>query len=315
MNKKLLNLFLGLILIAGGAAALAQTKGYLPDLQPAFWAIIFAAISLTSLILYFLSGVQNWGMLFPVGIFGALALLVNQAVNHVDNPAMAAPLFVGLGLPFVVAYLLGRDKNWWAVIPAGIMAFLTFVLLSVGTFGGEMIGAAFLFILAGIFGFIYFTRRMLWAAIVAYCMFVLGLMPLMAMGPRPELAGIIMLFAIALPFLGIYLRAPDEKWWAIIPAGILGTAGLLTAIILLPGLPGPGYDNRLPNTIIYLGIAATFAFIWRRHNKRWAMLFTILAACMAMANLFLQNFQQYWPLLVVLAGFCLLYNALRAKTA
>jgi hypothetical protein len=66
---------------------------------------------------------------------------------------------------------------------------------------------------------------------------------------------------------------------------------------------------------MYMGIAATFAVLWRRHNQRWAILFTILATYMAIANLFLQNFQQYWPLLVVLTGFSLFYNALSAKTA
>ena len=98
MNKKLSNFFWGLILIAGGAAALAQTQGYLTDLQPVIWVTVFAVISLVSLIFYFLSGIQNWAMLFPVGIFGALAFLINQAVNHADNPALAAPLFAGIGL-------------------------------------------------------------------------------------------------------------------------------------------------------------------------------------------------------------------------
>ena len=64
---------------------------------------MFTAISLISLLFYFLSGIQNWAMLFPAGIFSALALLVTMAVNRVENPAMAAPLFVGIGLPFMVA--------------------------------------------------------------------------------------------------------------------------------------------------------------------------------------------------------------------
>ncbi len=225
MNKNLSYLFWGLILIAGGATALAQTQGYLTDLQPAIWVTVFTVINLVSLALYFLSGLQNWGMLFPVGIFGALPFLVDRAANHADNPSMAAPLFVGIGLPFVAAYLLDRDRNWWAVIPAGIMAFLTFVLSSVENPGGEVIGSALFFILAGTFGFIFFTRRSLWAAIVAYVMFVMSFMPLIAMSPRPELAGIVMLFAISLSFLMLYLRGPADKWWALIPAGVLGTVG------------------------------------------------------------------------------------------
>jgi hypothetical protein len=59
----------------------------------------------------------------------------------------------------------------------------------------------------------------------------------------------------------------------------------------------------------------TFAVVWLRHHKRWAILLTILAAIMAVANSFLGDFEQYWPVLVVLAGFYLLYSALRPKAA
>ena len=315
MNAKFSNLFWGILLVAAGGIALAQTQGYLNNVLPIIWVTVFAAISIIALVFYFLSGIQNWGMLFPAGIFGALALIVSMATNNVDNPAMAAPLFVGIGLPFVVAYFLDRAKNWWAVIPTGVMAFLTFVLLAAENLGGEVIGSALFFILAATFGFVYATRRALWAAIVTYVMFVMGFMPLIAMSTRPELAGIIMLFGIALPFFIIYFRAPDERFWAIIPAGILTTTSLLTAFVLLPGLPGPAYDDRIPNAILYAGIAITFAVVWLRHHKRWALLLTVLAAIMAVVNTFLGDLQQYWPVLVVLAGFYLLYSALRPKTA
>jgi hypothetical protein len=235
------------------------------------------------------------------------------ASNQVDTPAVAAPLFIALGVPFVVAYFLDKNQNWWALIPTGAMTFLTFVLLVVKNLGGEVIGSALFFILAGTFGFVYYTRRFLWSVIAGYIMFVLGFMPLLAISSRPELAGIVMMFAIALPFFVIYLRAPDEKWWAVIPTGILATAGLLAAFVLLPGLPGPGYDNRIPNSLMYLGIAATFAVVWLRHHKRWGQLFTALAAFVAVANLFIGNLEKAWPALVILGGFYLLFKSLRPK--
>lgn len=316
MKQKLASLFWGILLIAAGGIALAQTQGYLAkDGNPFIWMAVFAAVSLLSLVFYFLSGIQNWGMLFPAGIFAALAFLLWISTNGVDNPAMAAPLFVGIGLPFVVAYILDRAKNWWALIPAGVMAFLAFVLLVVENLGGEVIGSALFFILAAAFGAVYYTRRFLWAAIVAYILFVLGFMPLMAASARPELAGMVLMFAIALPFLIVYFRSPTEKYWAIIPAGILATVGLLVAIVLLPGLPGPGYDNRIPNSIMYAGIAITFAVVGLRHQKRWGMLFALLAAVASVANLFIGNLEKSWPLMVILAGIYLLFNALRPKAA
>jgi hypothetical protein len=315
MHKKLTKIFWGFLLIAAGGIALAQTQGLLTnDVNPTIWTTIFAVISLVSLVFYFLNGIQNWSLLFPAGIFGALAFIITAATTNTNNPAMSAPLFVGLGLPFVVAYSLDHNKNWWALIPADVMTFLTFVLLVVENLGGEIIGSALFFILAAAFGSVYFTRRFLWAAIVAYGMFVLGFIPLIAMSSHSELAGILMMFAIALPFFVIYLRLPYEKYWAIIPAGILSTAGFLSAVILLSGLPGPGYANRIPNSLMYLGIAATFTVVWLRHHKRWGLFFTALALFAATANLFIGGLERSWPMLLLAAGGYLLYTSLRRQT-
>lgn len=313
MKTKLANLYWGLILIVAGGITLAQTRGYLTDVDPLIWIMVYVGVSIASLVIYVLNGIENWALLFPAGIFAALALLVTMAINGINHPAMTAPLFVSIGLPFVMAYLLNRSRNWWALIPAGIMAFLACAMLVVQDLGGEIIGAGLFFALAATFALIYHARRMLWAALAAYGLFVMGFMPLMAMGPRPELAGIIMLFALALPFALVYLRSPDAKWWALIPAGILGTASVLAAVVLLPGLPGHGYDDRPLNALMYAGIGITFAVVWLRHHKPWALLFTSGAALLAVVQFFVGNLAQVWPLLIILAGCYLLYAAMRPR--
>src|SRR5512135_3420221 len=98
MNQKLASLFWGIVLILAGIIALAQTLGYLAPQDPTTWAYIFAGISVVSLIFYIAGGWRNWGALFPVTIFGALALILVMVARGVDNPAMAAPLFIGIGL-------------------------------------------------------------------------------------------------------------------------------------------------------------------------------------------------------------------------
>ena len=314
MNKKRASIFGGILLIAGGVYALASTAGFEVTQDPTVWAFIFGGISIISLIFYFADGVKNWGWLFPVGIFGALAITSALVARGVDDPAMAAPLFIGIGLPFVVAFILDRARNWWALIPAGVMAFLTLVLFAVDRVAGEWIGSGFLFILAGTFFLVYWIKRATWAAIVAYVLFIVGFMPLMAMTSRPELSGVIMFFAIGLPFLFVYLKWP-ERWWAIFPAGILLTLGVITAIVLLPGIPTEEYDNRIGNSLFYAGLAATFAVVWLRHHKRWAMAITALAAIMAVITALFGEIQQAWPVLIILAGAYLLYTALRSKAA
>jgi hypothetical protein len=243
-----------------------------------------------------------------------LAVTSALVARGVDDPAMAAPLFIGIGLPFIVAFIIDRRRHWWALIPAGVMGFLTLVLFAVDRVAGEWIGSGFLFILAATFILVYLSRRATWAAIVAYVMFVVGFTPLLAMTSRPELAGVIMLFAIGLPFLYVYLKSP-ERWWAIFPAGILLTLGVVTAIVLIPGIPTEEYDNRIGNSLFYAGLAATFAVVWLRHHKRWAMVVTILAVILAVITALFGEIQQSWPVVIILAGAYLLYTALRKRAA
>jgi len=179
---------------------------------------------------------------------------------------------------------------------------------------GERISSGFLFILAATFFLVYWTRRVLWAAIVAYVLFIISFMPLMAMTSRPELSGIVVFFAIGLPFLYVYLKSP-ERWWAIFPAGILLTLGVVTGVVLLPGVPTAEYSDRITNALFYAGVAATFAVVWLRHHKRWAMVITVLAASMAVITALFGEIRQSWPVLIILAGAYLLYTALRLKAA
>jgi hypothetical protein len=76
-----------------------------------------------------------WGILL---IGGGLAVTIALATNNVDDAAVGSPLFFGLLLPFAAAYLTDRTKNWWALIPGGVMLFLTLVTLLVDNVGGDI---------------------------------------------------------------------------------------------------------------------------------------------------------------------------------
>jgi hypothetical protein len=314
MAKKLTSIFWGAVLILGGVYTLARTMGVEVTQDPTAWAFIFGGITVISLIFYIAGGVKNWGFLFPVGIFGALALTSAMVARGVDNPAMAAPIFIGIGLPFIVAFIIDRSSNWWAIIPAGMMAFLTLVLFAVDKVPGEWIGSGFLAILAAIFFMIFLSRRARWALVVAYVMFILVFMPLLTISSHPELSGAVVLFAIGLPFLYVYITSP-EHWWSIFPAGILLTLGIVTTVLLIPGIPTEEYNNHAANSILYAGVSVTFTFAWLRHHKRWAMVFSALAAILAVTSAFYGSLQQTWPVLIILAGAFLLYTALRTKPA
>jgi len=317
MNVKKSNLFWGILLIGGGGLALAQQMGYIDQLSETVWMLIFAFISFAALLSYALSGFKHWGWLFPAGVFGGLAVTVALATNNVDSAAIGSPLFFGLLIPFVAAYLTNRSKNWWALIPGAVMLFLGMTTLMVDNIGGEWIGSLFLFLIALSFFVVYMNNRARqWALLVAYILFVLSIAPAMASGRGDTAAyyGSVFLFAVALPFFVVYFRM-EENWWAIIPAGVLTTLAIIAGAAIA-GWIKDGNDNGFANAFLMGGLAATFAVVWLRHAKDWAKIVTIILAVLAVGSIFFASYTEiFWPVALVLAGAYLLFTALRPKTA
>lgn len=317
MNINRSGLFWGLLMIGAGLVALAQQMGYIDQFtDPRVWIGIFAAVSLLAFLNYALSGFRQWGWLFPAGVFGGLAVTVTLATNNVDSAAVGSPLFFGLLIPFAAAYLSDRARNWWALIPGGVMTFLALTTLLVDSAGGEWVGALFLFMIALSFLLVYLSNRTrTWALIVAYATGVLGLAPLMSTGGRDAAYfGPIFLFAIALPFFVVYFRSLDN-WWAIIPAGALTSISVIAALAIA-GLIRDRNEGGYANALLMGGLAVTFGILWLRHARPWAKIVTIVLALVAVASVFFASYSQIlWPVAIILAGIYLFYTALRPKTA
>jgi hypothetical protein len=316
MNVNKSGLFWGVLLIGAGLLALADQMGYVETFSPQVWIGIFAVISLLGLVSYALSGWKQWGWLFLTGVFGGLAVTLALATNNENSAAVASSLFFGLLLPFAAAYLTDRTRNWWALIPGGVMLFLALTTLLVDTAGGEWVGALFLFMIALSFLVVYLNNSTrTWALLVAYILAVLGIAPLMASGGRDAAYyGPIFLFAVALPFFIVYFRSP-ENWWAIIPAGSVTVIAIIAALAIsgwIRNANGGGYANAL----LMGGLAVAFAVVWLRHDKAWAKAVTIVLAGVAVASLFFASASQiFWPVAIILVGVYLFYTALRPKTA
>jgi hypothetical protein len=316
MNINRSGLFWGLLLIAAGVVALGQQMGYISQFtEPRIWIAVFAAVSLLAFLNYALSGWKKWGWLFPAGVFGGLALVITLATSNVDSAAVASPLFLGLLIPFVAAYLTDRTHNWWALIPGGVMLFLALTTLFVDSSGGEWVGALFLFMIALSFLVVYLNNRTrTWAVIVAYIVGVLSIAPLMSTGGRDAAYfGPIFLFAVALPFFFVYFRSP-ENWWAIIPAGSVATVAMLAALAIAGWIRNAN-EGGYANALLMGGLAATFAVLWLRHSKAWAKVVTIALALVGVASVFFASSSQiFWPVAIILVGVYLFYTALRPRT-
>jgi hypothetical protein len=309
-------IFWGMLLIAGGVLALAQQMGYIDQLSPQVGMYSFAAISLLALGMYAMSGWKEWGWLFPVGVFGGLAVTTALAISNVDSAAVGSPLFIGLIIPFAVAYLTDRSRNWWALIPGGVMLFLALVTLLVDSAGGEWVGALFLFMIALSFLFVYLNNQTrIWALLVAYITAVLGIAPLMATGGRDAAYyGPIFLLAVALPFFILYFRSA-QNWWAIIPAGSVTVVAIIAALAI-GGLIRNENEGGYANALLMGGLAATFSVLWLRHSKPWAKIVTVVLAALAVGSVFFATYSQiFWPVAIILGGIYLLFTALRPRTA
>lgn len=264
------SLFWGILLIVFGGLALAQQMGYLDQLPDSAWVWIFGLISLVGLVAYLVSGFKEWGWLFPFGIFGGLAITIGLVVSGYDNPAMASPLFFGLLIPFGAAYLLDRSKNWWALIPGGVMLFLALVLLMADNAGGEWIGAMFLFMIGLPFLVVYLNNRTKnwWALIPGGVMLFLALIVVLSTTVKGEWLGALFLFAIALCFFVVYLNDRSRQW-ALLVAYIMFVLSIAPAMASFGG-DVPAYFG----SVFFIAIAVPFFVLYFRSADNWWAIIT-----------------------------------------
>lgn len=316
MNVNRSSLFWGILLIGGGALALAQQMGYIGELSEQMLMWVFALISLVAFVSYATSGWKEWGWLFPAGVFGGLAVTVALVTNNVDSAAVGSPIFFGLLIPFVAAYITDRSRNWWALIPGGVILLLAMITLLVDSVGGEWIGSMFLFLIGLSFLVVYLNNRTrTWALLVAYILGVLSIAPAMASGGETAAYyGSVFLFAVALPFFIIYFRSA-ENWWAIIPAGVLTVLAIIAAFAIAGWIHDES-EGGYANAFLMGGLAVTFAVVWLRNAKAWAKVVTIVLAALAVASVFFASYTEvFWPVAIILAGGYLLFMSMRQKKA
>ncbi|MGQ9494415.1 MAG: hypothetical protein ACUVR2_11765, partial [Anaerolineae bacterium] len=141
----------------------------------------FAGSALPFFYLFFQQGAkEGWWALIPAGILSAWG--VGSLLDGLGLPEMLVTLvgFEGSAVPFLMIFAMNRRKNWWALIPGGVMAFMGLVMALGQWLGEEWIPTLILFGIAAVFVVVFVVdRHNWWALIPAGVLLVVGI----AVGP------------------------------------------------------------------------------------------------------------------------------------
>lgn len=153
----------------------------------------------------------------------------------------------------------GRRIGGWLVVLGGLA-----LLANAGVLGAlpQLLWLALL-LLAGVAVWLVGGPRLDGGA----RLLLFGGVAVLALATTGRFAGTAALAFPALAFALVWVASP-RRWWALLPAGVLASAGLMTAV----GALFPRWDAA---PVFLLGLAATFTLLYllppERGGRRWAL--------------------------------------------
>ena len=140
-------LFAGGMLVILGGLLLLQTMGILPTQGDPFgllFSVLFMGGGFVFWMVMFMNPQQNWWGVIPGCVFVGLGLILFGDIYFPRiTDLIGGGVFLGsIAVAFWVVYFLNRDRNWWALIPAGVLS--TLALIAVDPIS-RLIPAEFLF--------------------------------------------------------------------------------------------------------------------------------------------------------------------------
>ncbi len=175
----------GSLLILGGVLFLLQNLGIF-KMGDMFWALLLALAGVFFLSIFFQNR-ANWWALIPGFTLLGIALLVFTSLlfPRVANVWGGSFVLGALGLSFWVIFIIDR-KNWWAIIPGGVLITLAAIAGLSQFIAGVATGGIFFFGLGITFGLVAVLPspegQMKWAWIPAGVLVLMGLLIMAAAG-------------------------------------------------------------------------------------------------------------------------------------
>lgn len=220
------SLIWALIIILIGILLLLENTGVISigGVSTAF--IIFGAFFLFFLGLYFSSG-RPWGLLVPTFVFLGLMLLVflnNQP--GLPSQVGAGALVFCIGVPFLLAFVIGGSSQWWGLIPGGILAFIGLAVALSGYLVESFVAAIILWGFGLAFLLVFLAQRQNWWALIpGGTLITIGFLPPMinywGLSSAGWVGGVFcagLAATFGLVFLANYRF---ETRWALYPFGLL----------------------------------------------------------------------------------------------
>jgi hypothetical protein len=209
-----------------------------------------------------------WGL----ALIAAGVVFLAQNLGYLANfsPIVWAIFFTGLSLVFLASYFTSGLRAWPWLFPAMATGGIAVTIgLDAAGVQGSLVGAPILGFLVVPFLAAYAVnpKGNWWALIPAWVLGVLTLVTIIAERVPGEFVGSFFMFAIGLPFLVVFLTNRKERWWALIPGGIM------LVLSIIPLLTLGNIPEDLMGAVIMFLFALPFlvVYLWTRANW-WALI-------------------------------------------
>ena len=181
MTARIRSLVWGITLSLGGVLILLFNLGVFDALRPGleyFFAILASLAGLGFLGYYLRDRTQWWPVLPGFTLLGVAVMAFVSTVPGAPRESLTSVLFLALAAAFAVVYIADA-RNWWAIIPGGILLVLGVIILFSSRLTLNQSGVL-LFVGIGLVFFLVYLlgpvkREVWWALIPGTALIVSGL--------------------------------------------------------------------------------------------------------------------------------------------
>lgn len=205
-------------------------------------------------------------LIVSLALIAAGLLFLGQNLGYIpqDMPTLWAAVFGGAGVLFFIGYLASGLRNWGLLFPALILGAIGLTIgLGEAGHSGSYMGTLILAAVSIPFFAAFATdvRRNWWALIPGSILGFTAIVPIAADRVPGELIASLVLFAVALPFLIVFISNPTRRW-ALIPAGVIGAVALIPLSVLL-------LRDEFVAVFVMLLIAVPFLVVYLLNRTHW----------------------------------------------